>query len=143
MFSRSVIWLSSKTLLLPWRERPNLPCRKQDCWRKTSKLFSRGTNSKQNTSKNWEKLSVWAPRRPQCSLEERRLPGHLHARRALLFTLRAYLLGIIDYEWALAGSLRELRLDRYCRWGFRGNSCGAESDKPLADPGAFSNHCSV
>lgn len=39
--------------------------------------------------------------------------------------------------------LRELRLDRYCPWEFRGNSCGAESDKPVADTGASDNHYGV
>src|SRR6266436_4362787 len=122
MFSRSVILPSSKTLHLPWRERPNLRCRKRDCSHETSKLSYRVTNSKQSISKRWEKQSVWAPRGPQCSLEERLLPGHSRARRALLFTLRGYLHGIIDYESARAGFLRELRLDRCCRWEFRGNS---------------------
>src|SRR5438552_19087600 len=107
-------------LHLTWRDEPSLPCRKRDWSHETSKLSCRGTNSRQSTSKKWEKQSVWVPRGPQCLLEEKPLPAQLPAKRALLFTLRGYPHGIIAYEWARAGLLRDLRLDRYCRWDLRG-----------------------
>src|SRR5688572_10838648 len=130
MFSHSVILLSLKMPLLLSREQRNSPCRRPDCSRETLKLSTRARSWKQGISKNWEKQSVWAPSERQCWLEEKPSPDHLRARHGLRFTLLACLHGIIGYELVRAGFLKEQRPARCCRWDFRGNCCGAESDKP-------------
>jgi len=134
---------SLMTLLLPLRERRNSPYRKPACSRETSKHFLSGEELEtkhfeelgEAVSLGTERAAVLVggktfagplARQARFALYTSRLPTWHHRLR-------------VGASWFFEGTApRPL-----CRWEFKGDCGGADSDKPCSNTGASNNHCGV